>query len=126
MSVEALKKAAHEKMGIPASVLTGQTEEEVLEQVRQLAVFKQQQQSAGIVKETPKSTREQFASWLNGEPEPAAPHREVVPGYPTVKDAGEVSNMPDPRPTREQFAEWIAPKMALDLSKDPDGWKHMT
>lgn len=124
MSIEALKQVAHEKMGIPSNLLTGQTEEEVLEQVRQIAAFKKQRDSEFVV-ETSKSTREQFAAWFNGDPEPAAPHREVVSGYPEVSDGGEITDMPDPRPTREKFAEWIAPKMALDMSKDPDGWKRI-
>lgn len=124
MSIEALKQVAHEKMGIPSNLLTGQTEEEVLEQVRQIAAFKKQRDSEFVV-ETPKSTREQFAAWLNGDPEPAAPHREVVPGYPDVQDAGEV-DLGDQRPAREKFADWFEGVSASNPWRhDPDGWKRI-
>lgn len=132
MNIDELKTAIEQGTGIPASLLTGETEEENIAQAKAFLAYKRESEAA-----RPKSTREQFKEWLNAsqgieEPDTAGAALEEIQealrveagGYPRVPDAGEpAGRLPDPRPTREQFAEYFGSVAAFDPFKGQDGWK---
>lgn len=132
MTIEELKVAIEQGTGVQASLLTGETSEEVIAQAKAFLAFKRERED-----QRPKSTAEQFGSWFNAvqgieEPDEAgaalANIQEAVRvaegGYPKVPDGGEpAGRLPDPRPAREQFAEWFLGESAYDPFKGQDGWK---
>lgn len=148
MTIEELKQQIEQRAGVPASLLTGETAEEVVARAKAVLAYKREYEA-----QRPKTAREQFADWIGAQQEdkdrrtaellgrhyeapPADPagaalaevaeaYRVEAGGYPMTKDSGEVANMPDPRPAREQFAEWFGQKTAFDPFKDADGWKNL-
>lgn len=146
MTIEELKQQIEQRAGVPASLLTGETAEEVVARAKAILAYKREHEA-----QRPKTTQEQFAEWIGAQLEdkdrrtaellgrhykatPADPagaalaevaeaYRVEAGGYPMTKDGGEGTNMPDPRPAREQFAEWFGQKTAFDPFKDADGWK---
>ena len=148
MTIEELKQQIEQRAGVPASLLTGETAEEVVARAKAVLAYKREHEA-----QRPKTAQEQFADWIGAQLEdkdrrtaellgrhyeapPADPagaalaevaeaYRVEAGGYPMTKDSGEVTNMPDPRPAREQFAEWFGQKTAFDPFKDADGWKNL-
>ena len=134
MILNELKTVISERTGMPASLLTGQTAEEIISQARALLELKSKNEV-----ERPKSTREQFAEWLSikqGEvledPENAALSEiaEAVRvengGYPVIPDGGEVTGLPDPRPAWKQFEEWFNHRTAFNPLKSYGGvWENI-
>lgn len=93
MTLEELKAEIEKRTGIPAALLTGETLKENLDQARQLLDMRAEQ---------PKSNREAFAAWLNGEDDPLDG---ILPA--PIPDGGE-AHVPDGgRNVRDQFAEWF-------------------
>ena len=126
MSIEELKQIIEQRTGVPASLLTGETAEENIAQAKAILAYKRD-----LGTQTPRTTRDQFAEWLNAsqgkeaqdtagaalaEIEDAA--RMEAGGYPAVQDSGEAAGLPDPRPARDQFAEWFGQKSAFNPFKD--------
>ena len=134
MILNELKTVIEEKTGVPASLLTGKTAEEIISQARALLELKSKDEA-----ERPKSTREQFAEWLSikqgevlDDPENAAlaeiaeAVRVENGGYPVIPDGGEVTGLPDPRPAWQQFEEWFNQRTALNLNKSYGGvWENV-
>lgn len=123
MTVEDVKKTIEQRAGVPASVLAGETVDDVIESARAVLDYKRQYEE-----QRPKETREQFAEWtrvLYGETlsdaksaaldDIAEAARVDAGGYPMVRD-GSISSdgMPDPRPAREQFASWFKDQAAFN------------
>lgn len=95
--IEDMQKQVARAMGVPASLLTGQTVEECMAEARALKGYRRSQ--------APKNTRDLFAEWLDGpeeEPE-AAPE----PAYPVLVDGGEVQRPLTPPSTNESFEDWL-------------------
>lgn len=126
MNLEEVKQEIEQRTGVPASFLTGETAEENIAMAKALLAYKKK-----TATEAPRSTREQFAGWLQGmtgeAPQDAAeaalaPLEEALRaeagGFPMTADAGEVRGMPDPRPAREQFADWFKDVTAFNPFKD--------
>lgn len=134
MNIDELKTAIEQGTGIPASLLTGETEEENIAQAKAFLAYKRESEAT-----RPKSTREQFKEWLNAsqgieEPDTAGAALEEIQealrveagGYPKVPDGGTpAGDFPDPRPAREQFAEYFGQIAAFDPFKDMNGWKRL-
>ena len=150
MTIEELKQRIEDRAGVPVSLLTGETAEEIIANAKAMLAFKRENET-----QRPKTTREQFTEWLNAQTEgraqraagslghnyeapqkdPASAALEEVieayrleaGGYPYTKDGGNPyingSQAPDPRPAREQFADWFGGVSAFDPAKTPDGWK---
>lgn len=117
MDINELKQEIEQKTGIPANLLTKETESEIFDQARGLVEYWRGQQLR-----QPISTREQFKQWFelqNGEETPdrfETLNKTIdnmssdAPGTcPAVRDGGEIdhSNMPDGRGTHEIFKEWF-------------------
>ena len=63
MSIEDVKKDIERRTGVPANLLTGETEEELVAQSKALLAYKKSAAPAQIP--APKrTTREQFAEWI--------------------------------------------------------------
>lgn len=134
MNIDELKTAIEQGTGIPASLLTGETEEENIAQAKAFLAYKRESEAT-----RPKSTREQFKEWLNAsqgieEPDTAGAALEEIQealrveagGYPKVPDGGTpAGDFPDPRPNREKFAEWLGQASAFNPFKDAEGWEKL-
>lgn len=127
MTVEDVKKTIEQRTGVPISVLTGETVDDVIESARAILEYRREQEQ-----HRPKNTREQFAEWARDQYGETIPDAESAAldkiaeavrvdngGYPRVRDGGQIdiSNMPDPRPTAVQFEEWFRKKTAFDPLK---------
>lgn len=133
MTLEDLKTEIEQRTGIPATILNGESAEELIAQAKALHAYRKQYKA-----EAPKDTRTLFAEWIKqteGEPEtdPAGDALNGLEeelrisngGYPYMQDGGEVTNMPDPRTPAEQFGEWFSKQAAFDPFKGDDGWKRI-
>ena len=131
MTLDVIKEMIEQRTGVPASLLTGETAEENIAQAKAILAYKREHEA-----QRPKSTREQFAEWLDArdgiEPQDEAgaalaeieeAARKEAGGYPRIQDGGEIGNLPDARPASEQFAEWLDKKMAFNPFKDSEGWE---
>lgn len=133
MNIEELKLVIEQRTGVQASLLTGETAEEVIARAKAVLAFRNEYDA-----QRPKTPQEQFSAWLNtvqgieeqdtagaalADIEEAA--RAEAGGYPLVKDGGQIeaSKTPDYRTTREKFASWLNEKAAFDPFKDAGGWK---
>lgn len=85
MTIEEYKQTVEHITGVPASLLTGETTEEVTAQVKALFVYINGKQS----------TAEQFANWFkaNSETDP--------------EENREVASTPEPEPAKKMFMEWM-------------------
>lgn len=114
MNIDELKQTIEQRTGVPADLLSGGSEPEIIRQAEDLLSFKQSHE----VKRD-KTTKEQFGEWLRAsqgiEKQDAASAalsdiKETVKTasgvYPVVRDGGEVAGMPK-YTTREQFAAWL-------------------
>ena len=101
MTLEESKRDIERRTGVPAALLTGESAEE--NEARALALLAYRREVAGQ-KRTPQSTAERFKAWFDAQMEEEAPAPAAAPdpvppaGYPSLKDAGEVRDLPDPRP----------------------------
>ena len=117
MTLEESKRDIERRTGVPAALLTGESAEE--NEVRAMALLAYRREVAGQ-KRTPQSTAERFKAWFDAQMEEEAPAPAAAPdpvppaGYPSLKDAGEVRDLPDPRPARDKFAEWAGDQLAFD------------
>lgn len=133
MNIDELKQTIEQRAGVPASLLTGETAEEVIARTKAILAFKRE-----LEPQRTKTAREQFADWYNATrgtegPDPAGAAladieeaaRTEAGGYPRTKDGGETGarKAADPRPAREQFADWLEQKAAFNPRKDAGGWK---
>lgn len=129
MNRDELKNSIEQRVGIPAELLTGEHEDEIIAQAKQLLDLKDEEKE--------NSKEGQFEKWflaISGQEESnvAAEELEAIAnevrvslgGYPIVKDGGQIdtSNMPDTRPAKEQFEEWFRKQSAFNPSKGEDGW----
>lgn len=132
-----IKQTISQRTGIPAELLKGDTPDELLTYAKALLTYRKEQET-----EQPKSTREQFAEWYNATAGNTSEYIDIAKmelvemGYeltmngnisPRVKDAGEVTNLPDPRTPREQFGDWLKEKTTFDPKRSygDGGWKSM-
>lgn len=147
MTIEELKQQIEQRAGVPASLLTGETAEEVVARAKAVLAYKREHEA-----QRPKTAQEQFADWIGAQLEdkdrrtaellgrhyeapPADPARAALAeieeaarrdagGYPIIPDGGQIdiSRLPDARPAREQFADWFKKETAFDPFTDSDGW----
>lgn len=133
MTLEDLKTEIEQRTGIPATILNGESAEELIAHAKALHAYRKQHQA-----EAPKDTKTLFAEWIRqteGEPEtdPAGDALNGLEeelrisngGYPYMQDGGEVTNLPDARTPAEQFGEWFSKQAAFDPFKGDDGWKRL-
>lgn len=126
MNIDELKTAIEQGTGVQASLLTGETSEEVIAQAKAFLAFKKESEDR-----RPKSTAEQFGSWFNAvqgieEPDEAgaalASIQEAVRvaegGYPRVPDGGTPQNIEYRQDPRDAFKEWFGDVSAYDPRKD--------
>ena len=131
-NIDEIKQAIEQRAGVPASLLTGETAEEVIATAKALLAYKKETDA-----QRPRSMAEQFSDWMNAregieQPDTAAQAladiekaaRVEAGGYPMTRDAGEAlyTSKAD---VKEQFAEWLGKKTAFDPFKSEDGWKPM-
>lgn len=111
MSIDELKKDIEQRTGVPAAIIQGETNEEVIAHAKALLAFKMQEDAkAGRTESRP--TKELFALWINGEEEKLDPvaamaNIEKENNYPKLKDSGEPPAGAQNASTREQFANWF-------------------
>ena len=130
MTLDEIKLEIEHRAGIPATILNGETAEEVIATAKALNAYRNQHKAG-----TPKSNAEKFAEWFNqGQPE-TDPAGEAISaleeelriaggGYPYTHDGGELTgakaNIGDGRPPREQFGEWLNNQTAFNPFKGND------
>ncbi len=114
MTIDELKQQIEQRAGLPASLLKGETPEEILTAAEALLTYKQQ-----CEEERPKSTAEQFSAWFNAvqgteEQDTAAKALAEIADsyrmeYPQIKDGGspyiDIRQIPDGRDPAVKFAE---------------------
>ncbi len=118
MDITVLRKTIEQKAGVPADLLTAETAEGVVEQAKTLLRMREETEA-----KRPKTTREQFADWMEPETgetsvldELSEAVRVDAGGYPMPRDGGEIK-LPDSRNTREQFSEWFYQQSAWNPRK---------
>lgn len=112
MTVEELKQQIEQRTGMPAALLAGETAEEVVARAKAILAYKRKQEA-----QRPKSTKEQFAEWMDARTEEknrrtanlfglhyeptkkdheeealkeiAEAYRVAAGGYPEVEDGGD-------------------------------------
>lgn len=132
MTLEDLKTEIEQRTGIPATILNGESAEELIAHAKALHAYRKQHQA-----DAPKDTKTLFAEWIRqteGEPEtdPAGDALNGLEeelrisngGYPYMQDGGE-ARLGDTRSAKEKFAEWFGQKAAFDPFKGDDGWKRI-
>lgn len=117
-TIQDIKKTIEQRAGVPASLLNGETAEEVIAHAKALLAFKKEHEA-----QRPKSTQEQFTEWnrqLNGietgdeAGEALADIENSLRPYAVgIRDAGEIEHAPDGRTAQEQFKEWWLEKTAI-------------
>ena len=126
-TIAALKELASLKTGVPAELITGETNEEIAANAAALAAFKRQHDEERARQNAEQlTTRDKFAAWVNGESTPA----EVAPepaqetnSYPTVKDGGTPQGTGyGPTDTRASFEEWFNGSIAFNPFKNNGYW----
>lgn len=86
--LETYKSELSRETGIPEILLHGETATEILDNALILSRY-----AGSNIQEEPKTTRDSFAEWTNGQ------------GYtPPLQE----ETTPDTRPPREQFIDWAA------------------
>ena len=109
MTIDNFKQEVSKNTGIPANLLNGETEEEVVAFARALTAYKKENES----QPQKKTTAQQFSEWLGaqmGEPvqtEDEAP--EVPADYPNVPNSGEPYRAfrEEPKSTADIFSDWL-------------------
>lgn len=135
MTLDELRAEIETRAGIPATLIHGETAEEVIAQAKALNAYRRDHEQ---VRE--KSNAEQFQNLFNTalgieQPDTIATAFAEIEDiaragdlYPKLCDGGELygekANMGDPRPHAEQFAEWFRNKTAFDPFKR-DGWTRL-
>ena len=132
MILEELKANIEKQTGVPACLLTGETAEENIAQAKALLAYKREAEA-----QKPKTTKEQFAEWMNARTGASLPDRPAAAlaqieeqarleagGYPILKDGGSAGlNLGEYGSTKKQFAEWAENITAFDPRKTADTWK---
>lgn len=110
-----IKNLIEQRAGVPAHLLTGETNEEIIASAKALLAYRRDAAPHG-------STRERFAAWFNQSYNAEAVNaqsaaafaalaeieRQQAGGYPEIRDGQPQNFTPgDGRPTREQFAEYM-------------------
>lgn len=130
LTSEQVREIVSKETGIPADLLSGETQEEIIAHARAILEFKYSQDDAqGQEGQTaqqprqPKTTAEQFAAWaaaalgehtpedngLAGTLDAMAQEAEQAHGYAPFRDPGEpTAPAPMPPSAAEQFSEWAA------------------
>lgn len=108
--IKQIKQTIEQRTGVPASLLTGETAEEIIAQAKALIAYKREYEQ-----QRPKTTAEQFSDWIGGQLEN------------TDGQTKKADNLPDPRPARRQFADWFSDwqKTEFDPFKDTDSWQRI-
>ena len=127
MEIEELRKRIEQKTGIPAQILTADTEPDLIAQARSLIRFRDDQEG-----QRKKTTAEQFSDLVNsqiGQPQPEPDALSEIEndlridagGYPSVSDGGNPyingRTAPDPRPTEEQFSAWLNDQLSWNPNR---------
>lgn len=127
MNHDELKQTIENQTGIPVNILSGETDDEIINYAKNLIALKNDFDS----KRT-KSAREQFSEMMTFETSDQNAILEEIReqsridsgGYPRLHDGGCVNvNVGDHRTPREQFAKWADKKMSYDPLMRPGGWK---
>ena len=114
------------KSGIPESLLTGETIEEVIAQAKALLAWSSE--TGGLLdadRRPAKTTREMFSEWAasrlgRADPQQPAPdldalQQEALQLYPETGDGGEAPAPYEPRDKYEEFADWVAQSLNRNL-----------
>lgn len=132
MDINELKKEVEVRTGVPASLLTGETSEEIIANAKAILAFKKEQEA-----EAPQTTAQQFSKWLRQTEgieevdeagQALAELEDSLRGYSlNIKDGGNPyingKEMPDGRSTAEQFGDWMRGQFAFDPFKDSSNFK---
>ncbi len=122
MVIDEIRADISNSTGIPESLLTGETSEELISQAKAVLAYKRK-----AAKNAPKTIREEFKQWadeLEGkEPEQGAEYAALdeiekrAQGYPNINDAGELQLKENAGTPRDQFASFAADAMAFNPFK---------
>lgn len=132
MNTEELKQKIVERVRVPAALLTGETDEELLAQAKAFIAYKKDLEG----KKVPSTPREAFAKWMHeqeGTPQDntesialANIEDELKAGiYPNIPDGGSIDRAEnDNRTNAEKFSEFIHAKTDFDPRKSGRDWAH--
>lgn len=136
MTNEELILQIHDRTGVPASLLTGETIEENIARAKSILSLKEKYEA-----EKPKTTAEQFANWIKDQEGIEEQNEGLIAlseieeavriesgGYPIISDGGNALingvTFEDSRTISEQFAEWFKQCTAFDPYKE-NGWTRL-
>lgn len=131
MDINELKNEVEARTGIPVSLLTGETSEEVIAKAKAILAFKKEHAA-----EAPQTPAQQFAKWMQatqgiGEADEAgqalADLEDSLRGYSyRIPDGGNPyineKQIPDGRTPAQQFADFMSKQLSYDPFKNNDGW----
>lgn len=130
MELNELKEQISARTGIPAILLTGDSEQSVLDYARKLLDYKTEDEP-----EKKRSLSEQFVDWFKGvsgheDPEPSDPLSDIAEqvridtgGYPVIPDSSTVT-IKGHKSASEELADFIKEKSTFDPFKH-GGWKRI-
>ena len=134
MTTEDIKNRIQETLGVPASLLTGETEEELIAQAKALLIYRRDAEA-----KRPKTTTEQFIDFMNareGNEQPDTTGQALASieeaakidagGYPIIRDGGEAITGTHKKSARDAFADFASKKLAFNPFRSDDGWTHLT
>lgn len=113
MTLDKFKDAVERRTGVPASLLSGETEEEVIARAKALLVLKRES-AAKALERTGSTTADHFRDWYatqtgeenNNAGQDPEDTQQKSAGYPQLQDNGEIQT-PDLRTARDQFVDWM-------------------
>ena len=122
MNTAELKQIINGKVGIPTSLLTAETPQEIFKQAKDLLEYKADAEQKQPAKQ---STAEQFAQWISGAGADQETNKaindlnniaESLQGYPAIADQetqfidGDIQGAT----TQEKFANWMKAKTSYN------------
>ena len=136
ISLDDFKKEIQTRTGVPASLLTGETSEEVIARAKALIAYRREVSAQD--QPQAQTTAQQFADWfgsnvhLSGShyypvnPPAPEPQEGIASGYPSLPNPGEPAGVQAEYygTTAQQFAQWLRNMGIGEFNPftDSDGW----
>jgi len=113
-TTKSLRDEIAELADIPANLLTGETEEEIIAQAKALNAYRTERQEQTRQK-APQTNAEKFAEWIQSQSTAVSGYYDVnglvsntPPAPDKVTDGGELARLPKRESNALKFAQWAS------------------
>lgn len=114
-TTRSLRNEIAELADIPANLLTGETEEEIIAQAKALNAYRNERQEQAQQKTTPQTNAEKFGEWIQSQSTAISGYYDsnglvsnTPPAPDKVMDGGELTRLPKRKSNALMFAQWIS------------------